>query len=617
MTRFRPRRNGLGLLAGAIFHLLALSPLAAQARDTTKRDTSRIAVPIDTSLTVPRTPGDTAKVKRDTIKPPLAHAAMPRDLGIGQRFQWNRAELFASGAVTLFELVERIPGITAFRSGWIASPQHASYLGNARRVRVWYDGVELDAFDSRSGFLLDLGDVPIWSLEQIMMERGSDELRIYLRSWRVERTTANTRTDILTGDYQTNLYRAFYGKRFEHGEAVQVAGQQYGTSGPKRIGGGDQLGLFLRGGIATKRGWSFDAVTMRMSGTRDAQRTVTVIGNTLVEGDSFPSFRSTRSMSYVRGAYGDPDSGPWLQLMGVIQAFQERSKQGIAGSSDRDQADTSLVHDRYVAAGGFTWRGVRVNLSQQGHFAQSLTRNVQTARASFDVGQLGLSLYGEHRADTALAETSGRLALGRFALGGTVGARRGENGTNWVSNARLDAGLRVRDLWVSGGLLRRGIATLPALRVYDTAFVTTVEPAATGSFGAANGRIWKDVFLDGFFVVWQKEGAYRPRIQSREELSVRTNWLSHFPSGHFGLLASLSHEYRSFAPFPFRTTGGTISLDGARAGSGLLNRLEIRILDATVFIQQRVNFSTERGYVPNFLQSKQTIMYGVRWDFYN
>ncbi|MDQ6828761.1 MAG: hypothetical protein M3081_07830 [Gemmatimonadota bacterium] len=616
MTRLRWRRIGLGLAAGAVFHLLAPAPLRAQVRDTTRRDTSRVAVPIDTSLTIPRTASDTAKVKRDTIKPPLAHAAMPRDLGVGQRFQWNRAELFASGALTLFEFVERVPGITAFRSGWIASPQHASYLGNARRVRVWYDGIELDAFDARTGFLLDLGTVPIWSLEEILMERGSDELRIYLRSWRVERTTANTRTDIVTGDYQTNLYRAFYGKRFEHGEALQVAGQQYGTSAPRRIGGGDNLGLFVRGGIVTKRGWSFDAVTMRMSGSRDAQAKIAVIGNSLAEGDSFPPLRSTMSLSYVRGAYGDPDAGPWLQVIGSMQAFQESTKQGVRGSTDIDQADTSLVHDRYIASGGFTWRGMRVSLSQQGHFANSFARNVQTGRVSFDLGPLGLSLYGEHRADTSLTEAAGRLSFGRLALGGVVGARRGENGTSWVANARVEAGLRLFDLWATSGVLRRGVATLPALLVYDTTLVSTIEPAVTGTFGSLSGRLWKDVYVDGFVVAWQHEGPYRPRFQSHEEVYVRSNWLSRFPSGHFGILASVAHEYRSITPFPFNNQG-TTALDLASAGNGLINRLEIRILDATAFIQHRFNFSAERSYVPSYFLPRQTILYGVRWDFYN
>ena len=75
-----------------------------------------------------------ARRAADTIKAPLAHAEVPPLADIGQPYRWNRQELFASGALTLGELLGRIPGVTAFASGWIASPQVIGFGTNTGTV---------------------------------------------------------------------------------------------------------------------------------------------------------------------------------------------------------------------------------------------------------------------------------------------------------------------------------------------------------------------------------------------------------------------------------------------------------------------------------------------------
>ena len=63
----------------------------------------------------------------------------------------------------------------------------------------------LTSTEAREGGVRDLGVIQLWSLEEVAVERAAGELRVYLRSWRVERTTACTRTDITTGSENTNL----------------------------------------------------------------------------------------------------------------------------------------------------------------------------------------------------------------------------------------------------------------------------------------------------------------------------------------------------------------------------------------------------------------------------
>jgi len=105
---------------------------------------------------------------------------------------------------------------------------------------------------------------------------------------------------------------------------------------------------------------------------------------------------------------------------------------------------------------------------------------------------------------------------------------------------------------------------------------------------------------------------FRPRYQTRSELFIRSNFLQRFPTGDFGLTASIIHEYRSGTRFP---VGNTDELTiGYRTISTLL---EIRILSATLTWQFR-NFLGERyKQVPNFLMPRQTNFYGVRWNFFD
>ncbi|HZD85156.1 MAG TPA: Plug domain-containing protein, partial [Gemmatimonadaceae bacterium] len=131
-----------------------------------------------------RIKADSIKVKADSIKRPIGRFADPALYEIGPQYEWNREQLFATGALTVIDLLDRIPGVTTFRSGWLSTPQTATYNADFQRVRVFYDGIEIDNLDSRTGGVLDLSTVQLWSLEHLSIERSAGELRIYMRSWR-------------------------------------------------------------------------------------------------------------------------------------------------------------------------------------------------------------------------------------------------------------------------------------------------------------------------------------------------------------------------------------------------------------------------------------------------
>ncbi len=186
------------------------------------------------------------------------------------------------------------------------------------------------------------------------------------------------------------------------------------------------------------------------------------------------------------------------------------------------------------------------------------------------------------------------------------------------TNLRAEAGVRVGDLWISGGIIRRDATTLfpaPEL-IADTVTGTSVrtEGEATARTAAIRGRLFKSLYADAWGIAWDDStGFYRPRYQSRAELYLQTNLLNRFPRGNFGLLASLAHEYRSRVRFP--TPGDTaIYTPDVRT---VAFKLEIRVQTAVVSYQFRNVLQERYQLVPGFQMPRQTQFYGVRWEFWN
>ncbi|HLB10879.1 MAG TPA: Plug domain-containing protein [Gemmatimonadaceae bacterium] len=568
-------------------------------------------------------PGDTTtKIPKDTIKAPIAHAELPPVLGVGDQFTWTREEMFATGALTLTQLLELVPGVTTLTTGNISSPQFAAYAGNPGRVRVFLDGMELDNLDPRSGGALDLAELQLWSLEAVTIERGADELRVYCRTWTVQRTTTSTRIDVLTGDQRTNLYRAFFGRRYKHGEILQVGGQSYGTSSDQTVGGGNELALFARLGWASKN-WSVDGYYLHADRTRDER--VQDLGNVLLE-PAIPQQDRKRADMYFRAGYGDPDSGAWAQAMVAHSNFTEHTPFSALAGLPVDSADTSRTSTQYIVTGGLTRWGLRLSGAERYHKLQTGGMSATEVRASFEHRLLALSLYAERRGadSSSTEEASARLTpLPFFAVSGTIARRHGGTafGDEDEVSARLEAGIRVHQAWLTGGIWRRARAVVPGLIAFDTSYENQPTIAATGPFATIRGKIWRDIGLNVWAVRWNSPGYYRPQLQSHEELYIDTQWLQRFPSKHFRLVAGIAHEYRQDVMFPTADTFESLSDQNgvvALFSHALVGRIEFHILDCTIYFNSYSGVSPTRvEQVNGYLLPVQRLEYGIRWQFWN
>ena len=174
-----------GLVLAAVF-LCGGSALAAQNPTPTpspKPDTGRVAAAPDTGA---------GKKLRDTIPlpdslspdsfrpqlPPLG--APPGPLPQAGRIVFDHDQLWFSGALTLGELLARVPGVFLVRAGWFGRPEVVQYAGQgASSLEVYVDGYALDPLGQDStGF--DLSQMSLGFVQRVEVEVLPSAVRAYL-----------------------------------------------------------------------------------------------------------------------------------------------------------------------------------------------------------------------------------------------------------------------------------------------------------------------------------------------------------------------------------------------------------------------------------------------------
>ncbi|MDQ2889824.1 MAG: Plug domain-containing protein [Gemmatimonadota bacterium] len=570
------------------------------------------------------TPAEDAAPKaqrKDSIQARIGRDAVTPSLEIGQSFTYDRDQLFASGAITLGDLLDRIPAFTTFRTGWLAAPQAAAVGGDFSRVRIFIDGIERDDLEPRNGVAPDLSTVPIWMLQTLSLARSANELRVDLRTWEYDGTAPYTRIDALTGDLNTNLYRAFYGKRFYNGAALQVALQQFGVTDARNGGGGQDFGGMVRYGIG-RPNWSLDVTATRANDSR-------IVTSRYLFGQAMPGYRAASTLAYIRAAIGREGSGPFLQLVASTQILKESSphydsltarQYGFAS----DTVDSLASVAQYIATAGFDAGGGRLRLIER--YRTRLGKAYSSPSATFDLTNAWFSA-------NAMAERDGYAGLTRVEAGarltplpfiavlGYVGQRSpfGLPAPGFLAqptsrSARVEAGLRIvpAGLWLTAGVVTRDTAVLVPSALWDTAFVAVPVGSQTGTTVGLHGPVGRGFSIDATAIQWKQLYPYTPKTEAHADVRFYTEWLSRFPTGNFSFLFQPGIDYRTAAPFP--ESGGNRLAMPSRAVSLLV---ELRILRGVLSFQRRNLLGAIYDQVPGYLMPRPVNVYGVRWYFFN
>lgn len=566
----------------------------------------------------------------DTIKSPIAHFEAPDNIEVTERLHLTRAQILTSGAINLVDLLDRVSGVTSFRTGWLAGIHTAAFNGDTRRVRVFYDGVERDAIEARNGGVLDFDDVSIWTLEDIIVERVAGEVRVWLRSFSTRRTTPYTRVDIFTGDLNTNGFRAHFARRFANGFNLQFLGQQLATQSGR-------VSAFTTAGTATGRGdGSHQFVELRLGWSRD-KWTFDVVGTANTRDrevktarlDSFPNippYNGSRREGYLRAAYGDTARGWYAQ--GLLSAVRTRLN-GIAAAttvadttdSTKVSSDTVRAQTQHVVTAGYRAAMWHVSLTDRLRPVSGMFFHAPMLRAELGGERLHIAAVAEQRGLDSLTEidVSGVLKPRPWlALVASESQRSYSSGASQPSFAtsRAEVALNFLGRWIGGGIIQQGTTVVRSPVLFNLPEQLLSVAAANGVLGSLHGPLYKSIRIDMEALHWNTPQYNRPLTNVRTDFTLQTSWLDRFPKGQFTITTRITHDYRSAVPF-FWLKNGVETTRIAAAANVLSALLEIRIQSATVFYSYRNLSGQTYEQIPGALMPASVQMYGLRWDFWN
>lgn len=236
---------------GAALLLLLTIPAGAPAQEPVPPDSvaaDTLAAAADT-LAADSIPPDTLPPLPDQLIT-LVDSAAASDWAAGV-WQWDRDALLRGGALTVSDLLERIPGAIAIRSGFLLQEEAISVLGGTvTPVRLFIDGFAIDPLTAPS---LDLSRIEFMNIERIRVERGFDGLRVDLFTLSPAERDVVTVLEIGTGDLDTNLFRGtLLAPRFL-GHPLGAAFERLSTDGFAGREPADHTATWLKYGVVRDR----------------------------------------------------------------------------------------------------------------------------------------------------------------------------------------------------------------------------------------------------------------------------------------------------------------------------------------------------------------------------
>ena len=614
-----------GLLLAAVC-LCGGSALAAQnpPPPSPKPDTGRAAAAPDTGA---------AKKLRDTIPvpdslspdsfrpqlPPLG--APPGPLPQAGRIVFDHDELWFSGALTLGELLEHVPGVFLVRAGWFGRPEVVQYAGQgASSLEVYLDGYALDPLGQDStGF--DLSQINIGFVQRVEVELLPSAVRVYLYSDDQTVRRPRTETSFATGDASTNTYRIRYLNRWKNGADLGLGINFLGTAGVANSPGrSSDLTLWLKGSWIPSPRYGVQYQAFNTSLDRDS----VTLGSDSKLLSFVPRRRVHRSDSFVRGFIATRSDGMGLRLDALV------------GSSTYTDTGTALNRSELQGSATLAYRAVRWSTEATARIRDNATPfEVELRAAASPSALLTVSGYyigrlhlGDRRAADAAVQAELR-PVPALALHGAFRAR------NVVATPSVltDTAQKVIDLSAGVGINTRRLdldLTLTRHGAYAPSVYGTFGPIVPAYPGAAvrTATAAFAVRPTPYITVsgWLREplvktevqpltSAYEPPHHSRVWATFRSRLLPVLRRGAFDFTAEASMEGWGRGALGVDTaTGAPIILKGATVVD---YRLELRLLNAALFWTIRNARGERYATLPGLPMPVGNQSYGVRWEFSN
>lgn len=196
--------------------------------------------------------GDTLGVEPDTLAAdtifynmPSARSGLPAGYATGV-WEWDRHAIMASGANTLAELFQDVPGLIVLLGGDYGTPAAMSAFGQGGAgYRVVRDGFELYPVD---GGVADLQRIGLAGVGRVRLDRSMGAMVVELHSQRYDDGRPISVVEAGTGDLDTNLFRGVYADPTALLGSIAVGLERIDTRGrgPSRDEGGNRTGSWAR-----------------------------------------------------------------------------------------------------------------------------------------------------------------------------------------------------------------------------------------------------------------------------------------------------------------------------------------------------------------------------------
>ena len=528
-------------------------------------------------------------------------------LPASSRIVLTRDSMDWSGAVTLADLLARVPGTYIWRGGGLGRPEMVDYAGRGTAaLEVLLDGMPYDPIGPDS-VAIDPATIPLGIVDRVEIERWPSTLRVMLYTPANDRLAARSHIVLAAGPGKLAKYEVSLERRFKGGFGIGAAGDYLKVPPPAGA-----TGIFQRTGYWAQLSYVPSARTGLM---------LEYLGNSL-DRDAFsdgvltgPALEGRRGEMRARAFYGGRPDGTGLRL-DLLGSRAGWDSMGVKQTIWRGGAALNLRAPLVAASGAVFLANRWTRLDASGRVSWTPLALVTLA---------GEGVYRRYDGARDAAWIGGRAGIG--LPGGFELSATGRAG-HVVSAPSLAASPEqpVREvegalLWNTGrlgaeGRIARTKSFVPDVyQEFPGIVVAASTPGATWLTAGGFVRPLDWITVRGWYsqaTTPAPDGA-PPRHWSVTG-TIRSRLLHTFRSGAFDLKLELGYEGWRAGVLGQDAGGAPVVLSEAHY---LRSLVQVGIESFSVFWESR-NLSDEAvAYVPGFRIPRFSGVFGVRWGFMN
>ena len=538
----------------------------------------------------------------------------PGPLPYGVRTVFDADSLRFIGALTLADLLIRVPGVYIARGGFYGQAEVAFYGGRGGAgIELYWDGIPFRPV-GRDSVFLDVGRIALAPLERVEVVRSPDRLRVDLITHNIPDTDPRTGVIITTGDMDIGTYQGAFARRWRSGLGLALAAN-YGS---------------LNGDAGTTTGFRQGDVWLKFEFVPSPKI-----------GASYQLLRTDArrdSGQLVDPWHGDRRDGIWRAFLASrADGLGWRVEGSVASTSveDRVTIDTQsvIVTDKFYQTAlrlSHAWPRAAVTLVGRLGYGDRPQQFEGTAGWLplpwlHLAGSARFDGYEGDRAASRFAGSAGlRLPLG-FSARGEIVAGNLISAPRWPS----DAAQRTLD-WTGALRWDSKFAAIEVARVERDPFRPLGAPAGlqpVDSLGVTPYTQMVTAYamlrpLPGVtFSAWYADpvrggGDFEPATHTRYAVTFFSKFWRVFRSGAFALRAEAAAESWSGGGPGGITSDTTGASQLVLSGTTFVDyQVEMQIVGVTLFWHMRNGNAMKGGYVQGLPYPTIVQFYGARWSF--